>query len=34
VILDATYHKVRELDRVVSAACVVTVGINIVVGEG
>jgi putative transposase len=28
VILDATFHKVRELDRVVSVACVVAVGIT------
>jgi putative transposase len=28
VILDATFHKVRELDRVVSVACVVAVGVT------
>jgi putative transposase len=28
VILDATFHKVRELDRVVSIACVVAVGVT------
>jgi putative transposase len=29
VILDATFHKVRELDRVVSVACVVAVGVTV-----
>jgi transposase-like protein len=29
VILDATFHKVRELDRVVSVACVVAVGMTV-----
>jgi putative transposase len=29
VILDATFHKTRELDRVVSVACVVAVGVTI-----
>jgi putative transposase len=28
VILDATFHKVREIDRVVSTACVVAVGVT------
>ncbi len=28
MILDATFHKVRELDRVVSVACVVAVGVT------
>jgi putative transposase len=28
VILDATFHKVRELDRVVSVACVVALGVT------
>jgi putative transposase len=28
VILDATFHKVRELDRVISVACVVAVGVT------
>jgi putative transposase len=28
LILDATFHKVRELDRVVSVACVVAVGVT------
>jgi putative transposase len=28
VILDATFHKVRELDRVISIACVVAVGVT------
>ena len=28
VILDATFHKVREFDRVVSVACVVAVGVT------
>ena len=28
VILDATFHKVRELDRVTSVACVVAVGVT------
>jgi transposase-like protein len=28
VILDATFHKIREVDRVVSVACVVAVGVT------
>jgi putative transposase len=28
VILDATFHKVREIDRVTSVACIVAVGVT------